>query len=279
MLLPLAALLAAAVAVTAGVATAGSPAATTYDATRDAIAPQVSTNWGGYTLLTPDAVTPLAFSDATATWVEPKATCTVGRADSAAFWVGLGGYSDTSPALEQLGTGTQCDGSSTKAIHGAWWEVIPAPAVSIPMKVAAGDKMNAALLVQGQTITFSLKNLTRHTRFSKVINARQPLDVTSAEWIAEAPSSCTSAGHCSVVPLTNFGTVTFQDVALIANDHPGTLVDPTWLPTPIELITESRSNGLFGTTDVLGPGIGAVPGDLSADGRSFSVSWQKGLAR
>ena len=27
-----------------------------------------------------------------------------------------------------------------------------------------------------------------------------------------------------------------------------------------------------------GSGIGAVPGDLSADGRSFSVSWQANLS-
>jgi hypothetical protein len=276
MLAPIAALLAA--AATAGSATAGARSVM-YHGARDAISPLVSTNWGGYTLLAPDAVTPLAFSDATATWVEPKATCTVGRADSAAFWVGLGGYSDTSAALEQLGTATQCDGSSAKATHGAWWEVIPAPAFPIAMKVAAGDTMNAAVLVKGQTITFSLKNLTRHTRFSKVINARQALDVTSAEWIAEAPSRCSSGGRCSVVPLTNFGTVTFQNAALIANDHPGTLVDPTWLPTPIELITDTKGNALFGSSDVLGPGVGAVPGGLSADGRSFSVSWQQNLAQ
>ena len=29
--------------------------------------------------------------------------------------------------------------------------------------------------------------------------------------------------------------------------------------------------------EVLGPGVGAVPGDVAGDGRSFSVSWARNL--
>ncbi len=144
--------------------------------------------------------------------------------------------------------------------------------------------MNAAVLVNGQTVTMSLKNLTRHTRFSRILTLTQPLDVSSAEWIAEAPSACLASGRCTPVPLTRFGQITFSNAAAIGNTHPGTISDPVssanpvWLPTAIELISDGSTSRFLGIADPLGPGVGAVPTDLSADGRSFSVSWQSSLS-
>jgi hypothetical protein len=234
----------------------------------------VSSNWSGYAATAPDS-NPLAFSDVTGTWVEPRATCTVGRRSAAAFWVGLGGYSDSSAALEQLGTAADCNGATTKATHYAWWEIVPAASVKIPLKILPGDTITAAVVVHGQSVTLFLKDVTRGARFTKVITTSQALDLASAEWIAEAPSECSSGGRCRVVPLTNFGSVSFTKAAAIGNDHPGTILDAAWATTPIELIAGDTS--IFGQDDVLGPGVGAVPGDVSADGRSFSVSWQRGL--
>ena len=190
---------------------------------------------------------------------------------------GLGGYDPSSTSLEQLGTGADCDGDSKVATYYAWWELVPAASVRIGLKVNPGDTITAAVLVQGQTIKFSLKNVTRHTRFSKVLTAGQDLDTASAEWIAEAPSECSSAGRCRPVPLTNFGSVTFSNIAAIGNAHPGTLTDPAWTSTAIELIADGATGRFFGLGDVLGPGVGALPGDASSDGRTFSVSWQRNL--
>jgi hypothetical protein len=218
------------------------------------------------------------FSDVTGTWVQPKATCTAGRNDAAAFWVGLGGNDTASPALEQLGTSVSCDGNTPTPTYAAWWEIVPAASVPIPLKIRAGDRVNAAVLVNGQTVTMSLKNLTRHTRFTKTMTLTQPLDVSSAEWIAEAPSNCTASGRCKAVPLTQFGNITFTNAAAIGNAHPGTISDPAWLPTSIELISDGASGRFFGPGDPFGTGVGALPSDLSADGRSFSVSWQSSLS-
>ena len=243
-----------------------------------AAAPEVSSNWSGYVAAAPDGAA-TTFSDVTGTWIQPKATCGAGRVDAAAFWVGLGGDDASSPALEQLGTSVSCDGSTNTPTYEAWWEIVPAASVPVPLKIRAGDRINAAVLVNGQTVTMSLKNLTRHTRFSKTLTLTQPLDVSSAEWIAEAPSNCSPTGHCRPVPLTRFGNVTFTNAAAIGNTHPGTITDPTWSPTAIELVGGSDQTGRFlGTGDPLGSGVGAVPSDLSADGRSFSVSWQSNLA-
>jgi len=245
-------------------------------AARSTVNPEISSNWSGYAVVAPDE-NPLAFSDVTGTWVEPKAQCIPGRRDASAFWVGLGGYSNTATALEQLGTAAECTGVRKKPAHYAWWEVVPGPSVMIPLAVAPGDTITAAVLVEGSTIKLSLKNVTHGTRFSKVIEASQALDVTSAEWIAEAPSECSGPGQCRPVPLTDFGTVTFTKAAAIGNGHPGTITDGRWSASPIELVTGGAA-GLFDIADTLGPGVGAVPGDVSADGRSFSVSWARNLS-
>ena len=238
--------------------------------------PAVSSNWSGYVATPPDG-SAATFSDVTGTWIEPDVTCTPGRNDAVAFWVGLGGAGEASPALEQLGTGAQCDGGTSPAAHYAWWEIVPAASVRIPVQVKPGDKITAAVLVNGQRVTLSLKNLTTHKRFSKVITLTQTLDVTSAEWIAEAPSNCFGT-RCRTVPLTNFGAVTFTNAAAIANGHPGTILDPAWLQTPVELIAGSDSTGRFlENDDILGSGVGAVPGDVSTDGRSFAVVWHQDL--
>lgn len=247
-------------------------------ATSSSIAPQVSSNWSGYAIVSPDPATTLAFTDVTGTWVQPKAKCTVGRESSSAFWVGLGGYDESSNSLEQLGTGADCDGNTKTVANYAWWELVPASSVRIPLKIAPGDTIQAAVLVNGQTITFSLRDLTRKTRFSKVLTTAQALDTGSAEWIAEAPSECGVLTSCHVVPLTNFGSVTFAKAAAIANGHPGTILDPSWSAAAIELIGGGQNGGffqnLFGDT----PGTGAVPGDVSADGRGFSVRFATNLS-
>jgi Peptidase A4 family len=248
-------------------------------AARDRVAgtADVSSNWAGYAALAPDETSAASFTDVTGTWVQPKVTCVSGRNDASAFWVGLGGDTDASQALEQLGTGAECNGSSTVPKYDAWWEIVPAAAVTIPLKIMPGDRVNAAVLIKGQTVTMSLKDLTRGTRYAKTITETQALDVSSAEWIAEAPSACSSGGRCRAVPLTKFGTVTFTNAAAIDNAHPGTISDPTWTATPIELIAGGPGGRFFGRGDVLGPGVGAVPGDLSTDGRSFSVAWQQNV--
>jgi hypothetical protein len=238
--------------------------------------PDVSSNWAGYAAIGTDE-TPVTFTDVTGTWVQPKVTCVAGRTDATAFWVGLGGDSEASQALEQLGTGAECDRGSSTPKYDAWWEIVPAASVPIHLKINPGDRVTAAVLVNGQTVTMSLKNVTRHTRYARTVTEKQPLDQSSAEWIAEAPSSCTSNGRCRAVPLTQFGTVTFTNAAAIGNAHPGTISDPTWIATPIELISGGDGGRFFGRGDVLGPGVGAVPTDLSADGRSFSIAWQQNV--
>ena len=230
--------------------------------------PQASVNWSGYAAISPATeagapAEPLAFNDVTGSWTQPKARCVKGGRDAAAFWVGIGGFNEDSSTLQQLGTTAQCS-SRGVATYFVWWEIVPAGEVRVPLKVRPGDRVTAAVLVNGSKVTMSIKNTTRRTRFSTTVTVSQPLDVSSAEWIAEAPSLCSSDGLCEVVPLTNFGTVAFSNAAATANQVSGTITNPAWLATPLQLVPDAPAGGA-----------GAAPGVLSADGRSFRVSWNR----
>jgi hypothetical protein len=245
------------------------------------VLPQQSSNWAGYAISdattiqtgTTDATqaAPLAFSDVTATWTVPKVTCATQTSPTySAFWVGVGGFSDGSQALEQAGVDADCS-ETGKPVYYAWYELVPAPATQVTLVVGAGDTVTASVVVDGTDVLVQVKNRTRGTNFTKHLHMANP-DVSSAEVIAEAPSACTAGGRgCRVLPLANFGKVGFTRIAAIANGHPGTLSDQTWSAAQIKLVPRS-TRGIFGGADNTTVA-GAVPAAVSPDGRSFAVGW------
>jgi Peptidase A4 family len=234
---------------------------------------QLSTNWSGYVATTPvGAPTPLIFTQATGSWRVPKVVCTK-RGTSAAFWVGIGGSTPTAPALEQLGTSADCQPNGA-ATYRAWTEIVPDPANFISLRVRPGDLMTAALVVQGQTVTMSLANQTTRKRYSKSIAVQQAIDTSSAEFIAEAPSLCRSQAACDVVPLSNFRSVGFTNIALTANGHMGVLTDPAWLLTPIALVSSSGATHYTTKSNASG----AVPNPIASSGRAFSIGYRTVVA-
>jgi hypothetical protein len=220
-----------------------------------ASAASTSSNWAGYAVASADPATPVAYTSVSGTWVQPAANCSASPAAFSAFWVGLGGYSDTSQALEQIGTESDCTAGG-RATYGVWYELVPDASVRVKLKVYPGNRISANVTVNGQLVIVDLKNLTRKTSYTKRLFMSAP-DVSSAEWIAEAPSACTSSGDCTALPLANFGTVSFTSAKALAAGHGGTIVDPGWAATAIELQSFT----------------GAVPSGLSPDGGSFSVTW------
>ncbi|HEY3020092.1 MAG TPA: G1 family glutamic endopeptidase [Solirubrobacteraceae bacterium] len=111
----------------AAVALLALPAAPAGAATVEA----TSSNWAGYAV----ARKGTRFKRVSGSWVQPAVDCTGDRSYSA-YWVGLGGYRTTSNALEQVGTAADCD--STGAAHyTAWYELVPAAAVTMKLGVRA----------------------------------------------------------------------------------------------------------------------------------------------
>ncbi len=217
-------------------------------------ASSTSSNWAGYTVTAPGT----SFSDVKGSWVQPAATCPARSSSYSSFWVGLGGSSAAAQGLEQIGTSADCQ--SGRPVTYAWYELVPAPPVSVPLTVSAGDTISGEVSVSGTTVSFQLTDTTTGATFSKQVTVAAP-DLSSAEWIAEAPAQCDSRGsRCSVLPLANFGTALFSASAATGNGHTGTISDPAWTPTSITL-GSGRSSA-------------AVPSALSTDGTAFSVAWQ-----
>jgi hypothetical protein len=209
-----------------------------------------STNWAGY------AVSGSTFTDVKGTWVQPAATCTTSEMSSySAFWVGLGGFAGGGGGLEQ--TGTESDCHNGHAAYAAWYELLPDGSVSVPLTISAGDTISAEVSVDGALVTFTLTDVTTGQTFSTQATPAV-LDISSAEWIAEAPSACYSANRCAQLTLANFGTVQFSGSSTTANGHVGTIADGSWTTTSIEL----------------GGGAGsATPAALSPDGSEFTVAF------
>ena len=165
-------------------------------------------------------------------WIEPEPTCPVRGSTFASFWVGIGGAGAASTGLEQIGTETDCARGLVR--HSVWYELIPAGPVAIPLTVSGGDTLSAEVAISGQNVTLSITDATTGATYSKTVTLAANLDTTSAEWIAEAPSTCT-AKRCSPLPLANFGTLAFTAASAVANGHLGTIADATWSATQILL--------------------------------------------
>jgi hypothetical protein len=242
-----------------------------FAGTATSVPTATSANWAGYAVSAPGALTATpSFTNVTGSWVEPVARCTTGTNTYSAFWVGLGGFSQDSQALEQIGTEANCSPTNA-ARHDAWYELVPAAPVRIKLKIRSRDTVSASVTVTGQTVSLRFRDVTRHTLFTKKLRMSAP-DVSAAEWIAEAPSACDQSGRCRPLPLTNFGAVSFSKATATASGHSGTISDPSWAATAIELHADRISTIALGGSAPLG---NAVPGDLLGDGSAFGVTWQQ----
>ncbi len=237
------------------------PAATAAPAQR---APEVSGNWSGYEVSAKDGG---PFSDVSGSWVQPSTNCSTGQGYGS-FWVGLGGAQQQSQALEQVGTSADC-GSDGSASDYAWYELVPSAPVQLNMPISPGDHMWGRVHVNGTAVTISLEDRTTGAAFNKTLTMSNP-DVSTAEWIAEAPSSCDSTGNCQPLPLSDFGTVHFTNGSATSEGHTGKISDSAWTVQPLELNSEAAG---FVSTGGTG---GATPSSLAADGSSFSVTASSG---
>jgi hypothetical protein len=231
-------------------------------ATADAAGAATSANWAGY------VVTGKRFRHVSGTWVQPAATCTSGSGYSAS-WVGLGGNGQASQSLEQVGTEADCTPSGRSTIT-AWYELVPANMVTIRMGVHAGDTMSASVSVRGGSVQVKLVDDSTGSRFARTLRMAAP-DTGSAEWIEEAPSEC-AGSQCVVLPLADFGAVSFSEAsATTASGHTGTIADPAYHATPLDLAPRAGGGGPF-ARETASAG-SALAGALSSAGNAFTVSF------
>jgi hypothetical protein len=232
------------VAASAGLGAPGSRAVLEHVPPARLIGHSNSLNWSGYASFNS------TFTDVKGTWTQPAANCN-GKSTYASFWVGLDGYD--SSTVEQLGTEADC--SHGKPVDYAWWEMFPnvshviggfavSPGVSYTAEVQSIGGDDFALTLSGGG----------NTPFTLTTQLGLDPALSSAEWIAEAPSLC--AKSCHELPLTNFGTVSFSGAS--AN---GSAIDNgAWSFDPLTMVTS-------------GGGVKAAPSSLDPAGSGFSVTW------
>jgi hypothetical protein len=175
-----------------------------------------STNWSGYNQGSM-ALNNKMFNEVSGQWRVP--TVTPHKAKEAEFsstWVGIGGgcvdakCQITDSTLIQAGTEQDVAANGT-ASYSAWWELIPAPSVTISkFKVGAGDLMSVDIkeATAGTNVwTITVKDVTRHETFTQTTPYSS--SHLTAEWIEETPVAI-NGSNVSVGPLPKLSRVTMD---------------------------------------------------------------------
>jgi hypothetical protein len=165
-----------------------------------------SQNWSGYNQGAVEQGGKL-FDSITGYWTVPKATQhKKNQAEYAADWIGIGGgcvdpnCDVTDSTLIQ--TGTESDVSSSgKATYSAWYELIPAPSLTISMAVHPGNRMYASIATVASHVDvwkITIKDVTTGSSYSTTVPYTSSQD--TAEWIEETPLIIGTNGGFAALP-------------------------------------------------------------------------------
>lgn len=191
-----------------------------------------------------------------------EAKSNVYSADST--WVGIGGIGK--PDLIQVGThavadvpkvssvnGTVKNGAGVNFTYKAWYEILPSVPVTIPVAIKPGDAITVSIMMQApNTWLISFQNVTTHKSYKTSVYYASSM--SSAEWIQEMPLS---SGTNTLVPLDNFGTISFSNAWAIKDG----------VKLNIQQLGARSVNMLSYANQVL-----AATSALGADGASFKVA-------
>jgi hypothetical protein len=221
-----------------------------------------STNWAGYAVT--GATNSVSF--VRGSWVQPAAvSCPAGKIQYSSFWVGIDGFN--SGTVEQTGTDTDCQNGT--AVYYAWYEFYPNPSIFISrVAIHPGDKIIASVAWVNATVGFRL-TLTDNTTGKSVSHTGTVVGASrsSAEWIAEAPSST-----FGVLPLADFGTVHFGKGATgVSGTNVATIGGTTHA---IGGFSSSSINKINMINNAF-THFKAVTGALWSSGTSFNVTWKR----
>jgi hypothetical protein len=201
----------------AGLATSAQAASSTHGTLLHITKPRASfqaaqsSNWFGYNQGTLEQGGKM-FHAITGDWTVPTATQhTAGQDEASSDWIGIGGgcldAACTVGDNTLIQTGTEQDVSGGTASYSAWYELIPAPSLTISgITVHPGDHMHASIseTISGANVwNITLQDVTTGKSFSTTV----PYSSThaTAEWIEETPLTfgTSGAGLAALPNLTN----------------------------------------------------------------------------
>jgi hypothetical protein len=202
-----------------------------------------SRNWSGY------AATGTGYTAVSGTWSVPQLAAN-GAAGVGATWVGIGGVS--SRDLIQAGTQDVASGNGQSQFQ-AWIEMLPAASQQVPLAVAPGDSVSVSITEQSAGAgvwQVAFKNNTSGQTYQTTVQYMS--SESSVDWIEEAP-----AGRGGVLPLDNFGSVSFSGATAVQN---GQTVDIAQAGAQPITMLNAANQAL------------AVPSTVGSDGSSFEVA-------
>jgi hypothetical protein len=135
--------------------------------------------------------------------------------------------------------------------------------------------MTARIAVSGGSVSFVLQDVTSGGLFRKTIAMRMP-DVSSAEWIAEAPARVTGGSH-EIFPLADFGSVHFTGASATAGARIGAIADSHWHHQAIDFMSAEGYDPVSSFLESSSAAHG-FPSALSRHGSSFWITWKQGDA-
>lgn len=225
-------------------------------------------NWAGYAIT---AQTPL--QQIRGVWTQPSITCGE-RPTYSAFWVGLGGFKPKARLLEQIGTKTRC--VSGRPDVSAFYEIYPTLGGRLGLTILPGDQIVASVTVLGHRVSMSLYNATIHQGRTRNFLIGKP-DTSSAEWIAEAPAFSCGNNCLFLLPLANFGEITFTEAEASTNSaRMEAITSTTFSANQLQLRDKKGlTSKKPGRPLAHGSEGEAAAGDLTSTGTSFGVTWER----
>ncbi len=197
-------------------------------------------NWAGYAVES-NFSSPVSdsVSAVSGSWIVPKARPAVGAGSqfsACATWVGIDGFSDDT--VEQVGTESYIlDGT---AEYVAWYEMYPGGMTTESgFKISPGDSVTASVVYDppgyANEFQLTLLDITKGTSFT-LYQSLASAARTSAEWITEAPS------YSSIVPLPDFGSVTFTNAQATVGSETGPIDDLDWQIAEINMVNAAQED-------------------------------------
>ena len=236
-----------------------------------------SVNWAGYAA----SFGTTTFRFVSAQFTVPTVDCTGVTAANGAWsghWVGLDGFRSTSTTVEQIGLLAGCDGTSTTPVYAPFWEMFPNAANEPNIPVSPGDVISLSVYYNKSTrkFTLSYSDATNGQHFTRTraCPAGATCRRNSAETISEAPAEVTASNQISILPLANFQTASFANVAITntSGTQRGGLRSSFWHTSRITQASDGTNVTIAGDPIAAGTPLD-IPTALSLK-RNFSDQWQ-----
>jgi hypothetical protein len=185
---------------------------------------------------------PGPYTSVTGTFTVPALTSAATCNEEMSEWVGIDGNSDAN--LIQAGIGEAMVNPGTGRCSGgyfiwAWWEILPAASVLVPITVGAGDRVTVTIAqISGSNWQIQLTDDTNAQAFTRDESYTAPL--SSAEWVVEAPEDrSVCGGACDLSPYSP--AVTFSGAGCTGGVSQ--LYDYTMIQGGVDVATPSAVPG------------------------------------